>query len=172
MTWGYKAVNPAVNTESVPFFEDANSGNSSGHSTSKTPEKLQAEVIGLMSQLGGAAVRCEEVAWESKPKRYGYLVRFVLINADDSSVKCRIPLAALPLRQETPVKRRQVLAQVLYAFRETLQGEINALRYRPGYAPFAAHIIEPESGKTLMEVIAERANLTSGAPLLPTGEQS
>lgn len=169
MMWGYVPVGATVNDEVVPYFEDANSSNTSGHATGKTPDKLQAEVIGLMSQLGGVAARFEEVAWESEPKRYGYVVRFIVINADDSAIKCRIPLAALPMKQETPVKRRQVLAQVLYAFRETLQGELNALRYRPGYAPFAAHMIEPQSGKTLMETIAEQARLTVSAPLLPTG---
>lgn len=167
--WGYVPVGATVNDDVVPYFEDANSSNTSGHATSKTPDKLQDEIIGLISQLGGAAVRFEEVAWESKPKRYGYVVRFVVINADDSAIKCRIPLAALPMKQETPVKRRQVLAQVLYAFRETLQGELNALRYRLGYAPFAAHMIESQSGKTLMETIAEQARLTVSAPLMITG---
>ena len=172
MMWGYVPVGATVNEDAVPYFEDANSSNTSGHATSKTPEKLQAEIIGLIAQLGGAAVRFEDVAWESKPKRYGYLVRFVIINADDSAIKCRIPLAAQPMHQETPARRRQVLAQVLYAFRETLQGELNALRYRPGYAPFAAHMVLPETNLTMMETLAERAGLISGAPLLPTGGQS
>lgn len=36
--WGYVPVGATVNDEVVPYFEDANSSNTSGHATGKTPD--------------------------------------------------------------------------------------------------------------------------------------
>lgn len=160
---------PVMGAVEVPFFEDAKSENAVGHSTSKTPEKLQGEVIGLLSQLGGAAVRFEPVKFTGWSPRYGYIVRFVLISANDTAIPCKIPIAGLPMRAETPVRKQAVLAQVLFAFRDSLQSELNALRYRPGYSPLAVHMLDARTGKTVMETIAEQSALASGAPLLEGG---
>lgn len=160
---------PVIGAVAIPFFEDAKAENSSGHATSKTPEKLQAEVSGLLAQLGGAAIRFEPVKFETKPLRYGYIVRFVLISTNDSAIPCKVPIAGLPMRAETPVRKQAVLAQALFAFRESLQGELNALRYRPGYSPLAVHMLDVRTGKTVMETIAEQAALASGDLLLPGG---
>ncbi len=160
---------PVMGAVEVPFFEDAKSDSASGHATRKTPEQLQGEVIGLLAQLGGAAIRFEPVKFQTKPVRYGYIVRFVLISANDSAIPCKIPIAGLPMRAETPVRKQAVLAQVLFAFRDSLQGELNALRYRPGYSPLAVHMLDARTGKTVMETIAEQSALASGAPLLPGG---
>lgn len=163
---------PSMVTDEVPYIEDVRTEKASGYRTEKTPAQLQKEVAGLIGQLGGAAVQFVPGAFGIKPKRYGYIVEFVLINANRTAIPCRIPIAGLPMRTETPARKQQVLAQVLYAFRENLQGELNALRYRPGYAPFAAHMVLPETNMTMMETLAERAGLISGAPLLATGGQS
>ncbi|MBK8035320.1 MAG: hypothetical protein IPK17_38610 [Chloroflexi bacterium] len=160
---------PQMNADEVPYIEDVRTDKASGYRTDKSPEQLQREVTALIAQLGGAAVRFVPGAFGIKPKRYGYIVEFVIINANRSAIPCRIPIAGLPMRAETPARKQQVLAQVLYVFRENLQGELNALRYRPGYAPFAAHMVLPETNLTMMETLAERAGLLSGAPLLPTG---
>lgn len=163
---------PRMNAEEVPYIEDVRADKASGYATNKTPTQLQKEVAGLIGQLGGAAVQFVPGSFGIKPKRYGYIVEFVIINGNRSAISCRIPIAGLPMRAETPARKQQVLAQVLFAFRENLQGELNALRYRPGYAPFAAHMVLPETNMTMMETLAERAGLISGAPLLTTGGQS
>lgn len=160
---------PQMSVNDASFIEDVKADKASGYATNKTPEQLQREVVGLIGQLGGAAVRFVPGTFGVKPKRYGYIVNFVIINAQDAAILCRIPIAGLPMRSETPARKQQVLAQVLYAFRESLQGELNALRYRPGYSPFVAHMVLPETGKTLMETLAARAGLITDAPLLPNG---
>lgn len=162
---------PQLQVEDVPFFEDAKADKASGYTTSKTPEALQMEVTGLIGQLGGAAVRFAAGSFGVKPKRYGYVVQFVLINAEDKAIPCRIPIAGLPMRSETPARKQQVLAQVLYAFRESLQGELNARRYRPGYSPFVAFMVLPD-GSTLMETLANRAGLRADVPLLASTDRT
>lgn len=161
---------PSTAQISVPYFEDAKADRASGYRTRKTIDDLRLEVAALITQLGGAGVRFDQGLFNGSPKRYGYIINFMILGANGNVIPCRIPIAGLPMRSETQIKKSQVLAQVLYAFAEYLQGELNALRFRPGYSPFAAYAAILPDNKTFMELVVSNTLQGGDQPQLVSGK--
>lgn len=150
----------------VPFIEDVRTKDAPGYSTTLTERQLQAEIVELISQLGGGAPTFRAGAFEGTPTRYGYLITFSVMGSGGQGINCRMYVAGLPIRTFTEVRKSQVMRQALFAFRDYLRGELNALMFRPGYSPFVQHMVLP-TGKTLNEeYVAREALLPLGGPLL------
>lgn len=146
----------------VPYIEDVRSKDAPGYATDKTERQLQAEVVELITRLGGGGTSFQSGVFGAPPmKRYGYLITFSVMGGEGQGINCRIHIAGLPMRAYTDARKSQVMRQALYAFRDYLQGELNALMFRPGYSPFVPHMVLP-SGRTLVEEMVERHALLPG----------
>jgi hypothetical protein len=144
-------------TPEVPWFEDASSElGIRGHATSKSIDTLKTEIKSAMSALGGGVTSFLSGKWPTNPPRYGYQINF---NYGDREGK--IDIAALPIRKETPSKRKQCLKQALYTVRDMLDSQFNTSVLVPGSAPLIPFMID-DKGKTLAETLSE----TSAIPLL------
>lgn len=159
--FGFVADEAPVSQVKVPYIEDVRSKDAPGYATEKTERQLQAEVVELITRLGGGAPSFQSGAFGMSPKRFGYVISFSVMGAGGQGINCRIHIAGLPIRAYTDARKSQVLRQALYAFRDYLQGELNALMFRPGYSPFVPHMVLP-SGRTLVEEMVERHALLLG----------
>lgn len=162
---------PAISQVQVPFYEDVRSDDMPGYRTDKSESVLQAEVVELITRLGGGAASFQAGTFGGSPKRYGYIISFSVMGTGGQGVNCRMYVAGLPLKQaETELKKSQVKRHALFAFRDYLRGELNALMMRPGYSPFVPHMVLP-SGRTIGEEMVEQFALLAegGALLLPGG---
>lgn len=157
---------PKLSVDQVPYIEDARRDIAPGYSSSKSEKRLQAEIVDLIVKLGGGGVSFSSGAFGSRPKRYGYIVEFSMVGASGNGINFRMHIAGLPMRTETAAKKDQVMRQALFAFRDYLQGELNAILFRPGHQPFMASMVLP-NGLTLIEEMVERQMLPAGpAPML------
>ena len=149
---------PIDDTLEVPFFEDSSEQKIPGRGTEKSHEQLQSEIVDLMLKLGAGAARFAAGKFPTKPERYGWQITFSM-----NGVPGRIELAALPIRQETPSKKKQALAQALYLFRNYLEGEVWSAVYRPGAIALLPFLMG-EGGKTVTEALMERNILPDVSP--------
>lgn len=140
----------------IPYFEDATGREIPGRHTDKRVSDLQAEVKANLIKLGASQVFFQAGKFEN---RYGYRIEFYL-----GGIPGRIDCAGLPMRSETDKKKDRVLAQALFLIRDWLQGEYNALIYRPGALPLLPYLVG-QGGKTVSEELAATQHLA----LLPMG---
>lgn len=143
----------------VPFFEDITAQDIPGCKTGKPVAKLQDEIIHLLARMGGGMVTFISGKVEGKPVRYGYQIHFYY-----GAAKGRIDCVALPLRSETPNKKDRALAQALYLVRNSLEAQLFAKFYQPGYEPIVPYLID-DKGVTVMQALVERGML----PMLASG---
>lgn len=169
MAFNFIPDEPTPSQVIVPFIEDVRADDAPGYRTSLTEAQLQAAVVELITKLGGGAASFQRGTFDGPPKRYGYVISFSVMSTGGQGINCRMHIAGLPMRTETVTKKTQVLCQALFAFRDYLRGELNALMFRPGYSPFVPHMVLP-SGHTLVEEMVERHSLLAeGGPLMLAG---
>lgn len=135
----------------IPFFENITAEQIPGCRTHKTVEELQAEVRAVLKRMDCGNVNFMSGKTSEKPLRYGYQILFTYMGN-----KGRIDCVALPIRSETPVKKRQALAQALYLVRNALEAQLYAKYYQPGYEPIVPYLIDSK-GVTMMQTLVERA---------------
>lgn len=144
----------------VPYFEDSAKHNIAGRRTDKPVEKLQREVEAELSELGGYRIRFAEGQYQDNARRrHGYRITFLYAGNE-----ARIDVAALPMRSETPTRRKQAMAQALYLLRDWLIAERLSWVYRPSAMPLLPYITGAD-GRTVIEVMAASGTL----PLLGSG---
>jgi hypothetical protein len=144
----------------VPYIEDVKASEAPGYATRSTPEALQKQIVELLGQMEAIRVQFIPGTLDGKPKRYGYQLHFNL-----NGVAGRIDIFALPMRKETPAKKRQVLAQALFVTRDWLKGELYRRLYHPSASPLMPYLLSP-GGQTITEIVMSRHPL----PLLTGGE--
>ncbi len=154
-----------VKESTVPWFEDATQETGvKGHYTKKGIEELKTEIKAAMSALGGGVTSFLAGNFPTKSPRYGYQIMF---NYGDR--EGRIEIAALPLKNETPGKKKKTLKQALYTIREMLQSQFNSSLLVPGSAPLIPFMID-DQGRTLAEVLAESAAIPLLSPPIDADE--
>lgn len=153
-----------VPTFNVPYFEDNPVAKIDGRATEKPVAKLQQEVCDQLAMLGATVQSFQLGVFPAPVKRYGYVIHFRL-----DGLPGRIDCAALPIRNETVVRKDRALAQALYLLRDWLKAEFNSAIYRPGSIPLVPYLLGG-SGKTVTEELVERAALPEfNARYLPSG---
>jgi hypothetical protein len=148
-------------TNAVPFFEDGSLANIPGRGTEKSIDRLQKEILELMTKLGAFAAYFVPGQYPGKPTRYGFQIHFQYANA-----RGRIDCAALPIRKETPHKKDRAQAQALFLLRDKLEVMVFAAMYEPGSVPLVPYLIGA-GGKTVTEALIE----SGGLPQLASGDQ-
>jgi hypothetical protein len=147
----------------VPFYEDADAKAAPGYSTSKNPEALQAEIIMLIDKMGGSQPMFRAGMFEMDGReRYGYVLDFRFVG-----MPAALKVAGLPMRSETPTKKRQVQAHALYVIREWLISQKTARLFSPGSEPLAQYIFTSSAdGITFGEFVVsgQLASLLLNAP--------
>lgn len=132
----------------LPYYEESAKYEIPGRGTRKKPEALQGEVAEALIRLGASAVvfmpgRIDD----SGVQRYGYRVSFSI-----GAVQARMDIAALPMRNETEIKKQESLAQALYLTRDWLIALRTAQYFQPGAVPLLPFLIG-EGGRTVTEAI-------------------
>ncbi len=161
----------------VPYLEETNASLSPFYTSKKTVVEVQGEIAAELGKLGGwvnaynfgiYGVSPEEKA-QKKPKRYGYEIRFTYKGAPGL-----IRVAGLPIRNETPAKKNQVLVQALCNVREWIRNMVTTQVFTPGSEPLVQYIlVDGQDGqKTLAEFLLETGKLPLlAAPKVPvTGD--
>ena len=132
---------------SVPFFEDATSDDGwQGHTTTKSLNTLQSEIIKAMSRMGGLVATFQRVTFLIDGKeRDGFRIHYSLDNPLGKIVPGRIDIAALPVKMKSSTYDRRAnqrrdelreksLRMALYMFRDALNGLWFLQQLSPGYA--------------------------------------
>ncbi len=149
---------------SIPDFEDARKDVAPGYATSKSIERLQADILKAIGQLGGTGVGFTSGEFAVKGrKRYGYEIRF---NYGNNPAVMQI--AGLPMRVETRAKHEQVLKQALYLVHQWLQTAITSMLFTPGYAPLVQFMLVPGQDKTVGEMFLLQSGVVVTNPSLPS----
>jgi len=149
----------------VPWFENASAElGIRGHATKKPIEVLKTEIKAAMSKLGGGVTSFVSGKFPTKPPRYGYQIIF-----NYGSREGRIEIAALPIKKETPGKRKQALKQALYTVREMLDSQFNSGVLIPGSAPLIPYMLD-DKGRTLAEALSKEDSIPLLSPPLEEGE--
>lgn len=147
----------------VPYFEDSKEQEIPGRGTTKDLEALQDEVAKHLRTLGARGIRFFLGQDKSKPRRWGYEIEFEL-----NGIPGRINILALPLRNETEVKRDRALAQALYLFRNQLESEVFSRIYRPGAVALLPYLVGND-GLTVMDSMTRFFKLSeNGGYFLPS----
>ena len=133
----------------VPFYEDITAKDVPGRRAEKEHEYYQKQIRELLLQLGAGRVNFIPGTHDERPKRYGFQITFSL-----NGIPGRIDVAALPMRHETPTKKKQALAQALFLVRDWLSAELYSAIYRPGSIALVPYLIG-DRGKTVTEALVE-----------------
>lgn len=145
----------------VPYYEDSSDKKVAGHSTTKSIGTLKSEVVELLSRLGAdSSIFVLGKYQVGKYSRWGYKIDFNL-----EGLPGQLLVAALPLKNETDVRRDKALRQALFLIRDMLASEYHSSMYRPGVIPLVPYLLV-EKDKTAMQMFIETSNI----PLLASGE--
>jgi hypothetical protein len=119
----------------IPYFENARSDFAPYYGAGKDSQdrvkrlrEAKDEVINELAKLGAGDVSFAEGYFGDKPKRYGYVIRFLLTGNEG-----RINVAGLPMKnRETPIKLLDVKIQALLNVRDWLKSAITGEIFSPG----------------------------------------
>ena len=135
----------------VPYFEDASSLlGVIGHSTQRSEQELRVEIERAMGHLGASILLFQAGKFGD---RYGYRIEFRWRGG-----RGRIDVAALPLKKDTPGKRKRCKRQALFTVMRKLEGQYNSQLNMPGDVPLVPYMLDA-SGRTLIEAMRERNEL-------------
>lgn len=152
---------PKLGQEAIPYFEDASAANIPGHRTGKDIGVLQTEVSQALVSLGASGVYFVEGTYEDgKKKRYGFQVFFSIYGNP-----ARLDIVALPIRSETPTKKRAALAQALYLRRDELRAIYNSRYYSMQNVVLVQYLLG-HNKQTVAEAIVSGGHL----PMLGSGK--
>lgn len=147
----------------VPYFEDAKARDGiRGHRTRKSLRDLKDEIRKAIARLGGGVTRIQRGSFMTDPPRDGYLVHF---NLDAHAG--RLPVATLPIENETKRRKKQARKQALYTVREVLEAQYNLKILAPGSNPLLPYLLGA-GDKTVAELYEEHYRippLSQKAPL-------
>lgn len=148
----------------VPFFEEARSDYAPYYSVQGyTIGKAKAQITAEIGKLSGAVVAFRDGYFGESPRRYGYVIEFVLNGSPG-----RIQAAGLPIRKSTPVKIDKVRIQALLNVRDWLKTAVTSMIFSPGNNPLVPHLIG-KGNMTLAEMVAEQAGIDMDIPQLVSG---
>jgi hypothetical protein len=152
----------------IPYFEDATGAEGViGYSTQQDEAELQEKIRTEIARVGGRVESFqkgkykEESSTKTMPDRYGYQILFSYQNADG-----RINVATLPIKNETPARKRQAHRQALYTIWKMLQSHYNCRLNMPNDTPLIPYLLD-DKGRTLLEAISAAGIL----PQLPSPTQ-
>lgn len=140
----------------VPYFEDSQKLKVPGRGTHKSVDRLQTEIRELMMRLDAGNIVFTPGKFPVSvgvPARYGWLMTF-----SANGLKGRMEIAALPMRNETPIRKDEALRQALYLVRNWLESEVFSMMYRPGAVPLIPFLIGA-GNKTVTESLVESTNV-------------
>lgn len=142
---------PRVATQ-VPYFEDASREDGwQGQASTKTIEKLKAEITACIDRLGGKVLTIQSGKYKTgKLTRFGFRIEYLIVNGEAIG-RGRIDIAALPLRQWTNIKQERTRRMALYMMRVALEGTWFLSQLSPGYAPLMPFMLT-NKGKTITEL--------------------
>jgi hypothetical protein len=149
-----------VKEAEITYFEDSADRGIPGRGTHKNVDQLQREIKKLLMQLGAFEVVFVPGVIAGDPIRYGFRILFRF-----SATKGRIDCAALPMRSETPKRKKDALEQALYLVRNKLEAEYYSSFYEPGTLPLVGYLIGA-NGNTVTEELVSMGNL----PVLGPGK--
>lgn len=153
----------------APYYEDAAKGQVGqgikGLSSTKSHRTLKSEIGKAFSRIGGEVTSYESGKLSGSPIRYAWRIAFTINEAQGE-----MTLAGLPLRKDTPKKRKQVLAHALYSFRDSIEAQYNLTLMNPQHIPFMGYLLY--EGETLMDRLRGNAlpMLSSSAAEFVDGE--
>ena len=134
----------------APFYEDAAKGQMAhglkGLTTGKSHRTLKSEVEKSFSWIGGSISSFESGQLSGSPMRYGWRIHFTV-----SGMKGQMVLAALPLRNDTSRKQKQVLAHALFSLRDSVEAEYNLMLMNADHIPFMGYLLH--DGETLADLL-------------------
>jgi hypothetical protein len=138
---------------SLIYFEDAGAENSQYHKSRRDIESAQQEVQTAINRLNGAVTQFIPVIFEN-PERVGYIVEYVFRGGAFG----QLPIAALPIRQETPRRRERARVQALLIAADMFHAAANAQQHTPLNNPLLLHLLA-DGEHTIAQMIAERQEL-------------
>lgn len=156
----------------VPFYEDAKEADGwKGQSTTKSVERLQAEITEAVSRLGGVVSGFQRGTFQvENQSRQGFQMHYALRNTDGSFNPGRIDIAALPVKDKwNDTKKDKSLRMSLYMLREALEGLWLLQQLAPGYAALMPWMVVSREGKTLTQAWSESSGFKQ---LLPPSDSS
>jgi len=153
----------------VPYFEDANRDEGwQGYTTTKSINKLQAEIVDRFNRLGGMVSGFQRGTFQINTKtREGFQIYYALKAPSGMSVPGRLDVAALPVKNNWDrEKKDKSLRMALYMLRTALDGMWFMQQLSPGYAPLMPWMLA-EDGKTISQLWADSPIMNK---LLPPGD--
>lgn len=169
-------------SQAVPYFDDVTAKDGwAGHATSKSLDALKAEIVVVISRLGGMV---SENSFQrgsfliDDKTREGFRIQYAIQHPDGSIVPARLDVAALPVRTDYRLNRtlkkrsEQSLKMALYMLRSALEGTWFLQQLSPGYAPLMPWMLERGSNKTISQLWSESTfrNLLPGNSEFVEGE--
>jgi hypothetical protein len=148
----------------VPYFEDARKEDGwQGHTTTKSIERLKAEIVEAVTRLGGFVAGFQRGKFVvDNRERDGFQVFYSLGGAPS-----RVDIAALPVKDKWNIKKKeQSLRMALFMLREGFDGMWLMQQLIPGYAPLVMFMLDRQ-GKTISQLWAEQPMI---GKLLPPPE--
>lgn len=151
-------------TISVPYLEDARADYAPYYDVrNREAKQIQREVIAEFDKLDAGNVQFREGFFGDKPRRYGYEVTFIYAGA-----RGRMQIAGLPMRTESPAKKRRVMLQALSILRDWLKAQVTAQVFAPGNYPLMQFLLV-DGQRTVNEYLIETRGLPSSNPILTSG---
>ncbi len=142
---------------SVPWFEDVRATTAPGYSTVHGITELKQQIVTAFSRLGAHDVTFMQGKYPGGTvDRFGFRIDFHI-----NGRAGRIDAAALPIRNETEIKKDKALRQALFLVRDRILAEVHASAYMPGTIPLMPYLLG-KGDRTLTEEMVE-----SGALKLP-----
>lgn len=160
--------------ESVPWFRDAREEDGwRGHTTSKSLQKLQAEVTTAIGRLGCLVLGFQRGTHTIHgQQREGFRILYI-VKTVGGQIPGQLDIAALPVEnlprlKRTYVKRQsQSLKMALFMLRDTLAGQWFLQKLAPGYVAMIPWMLDRKTSKTVTQLCYE--SITEGN-LLVSGE--
>ena len=164
---------PKIQTD-VPYFDDVLSdGGWQGHTTQKTLQTLQSEIVTAISRLGGIVSGFHKGSFNAgETTRQGYRVFYSIQTPDNKLIPGQIDIAALPVRYTERTRnsyesrQQKSMKMALYMLGVAINGLWFLQQLSPGYAPLMPFMLTGD-GKTVSQLWSE-SNIMNN--LLPPGE--
>lgn len=148
----------------IVFFEDARKEDGwQGHTTTKSIDRLKAEITDAVARLGGFVAGFQKGKFlVDNRERDGFQVFYSL-----GGKPSRVDIAALPVKDKWDTKKRdKSLRMALFMLREGFDGMWLMQQLIPGYAPLVMFMLNRD-GKTISQLWAEQPAI---GKLLPPPE--
>lgn len=152
----------------LPYFDDVRSSDGwEGHTTSKSIDRLIAEIQNNVALLGYVFVSCQKGMFGD---RYGFQVHFAIRAAGGNLLPARLDIACLPLKpkrlrrreKDTRVEGTQKMA--LYMTSKAIKGMYFLSVLSPSFVPFMSLMLADNKGQTIGDLWVANGSLLSLMP--------